>query len=94
MLEHYVPAESAAAVARLEAAGAIVIGKTNLPEFAGDWQAASAVAGTSNNPWDTSRTTGGLRCCRQAGAGGKVLSFLTPLSRHLIIKREHNRILI
>jgi amidase len=59
MLERYVPAESAAAVARLEAAGAILLGKTNLPEFAGDWQASNALAGTSNNPWDTTRTTGG-----------------------------------
>ncbi len=41
MLEGYVPMESAAAVARLEAAGAIIVGKTNLPEFAGDWQASN-----------------------------------------------------
>jgi amidase len=59
MLERYMPPESAAAVERLEAAGAIVIGKTNLPEFAGDWQASNEVVGTSNNPWDTTRTTGG-----------------------------------
>jgi amidase len=59
MLEGYVPQESAAAVARLEAAGAIIVGKTNLPEFAGDWQASNDVAGTSNNPWDITRTTGG-----------------------------------
>jgi amidase len=74
-LEHYVPTESAVAVTRLEAAGAIVIGKTNLPEFAGDWQATNAVAGTSNNPWDTSRTTGGSTG-GGAGAIAAGLSFL------------------
>jgi amidase len=59
LLEHYVPQENAVAVERLEAAGAIVVGKTNLPEFAGDWQASNELVGTSNNPWDTTRTTGG-----------------------------------
>jgi amidase len=59
MLEKYVPNEDAVAVARFNAAGAILVGKTNVPEFAGDWQAFNEVAGTSNNPWDLARTPGG-----------------------------------
>ncbi|MFJ1865903.1 amidase [Streptomyces sp. NPDC088097] len=47
------------AVRRLRAAGAIVIGKTTMPEF-GQWPfTESAAHGYTRNPWDTSRTTGG-----------------------------------
>jgi len=59
MLESYTPKEDAVVVARLKAAGAIIVGKTNLPEFGGDWQSFNDVAGTSNNPWDVTRTPGG-----------------------------------
>jgi len=59
MLERYTPKEDAVVVARLKAAGAIIVGTTNLPEFAGDWQSFNGVAGTSNNPWDVARTPGG-----------------------------------
>ena len=58
-LEKYVPKDDAVVVARLKSAGAIIIGKTNLPEFAGDWQSYNQVAGVTNNPWDVSRTPGG-----------------------------------
>ena len=58
-LEKYLPKDDAIVVARLKAAGAIIIGKTNLPEFAGDWQSYNKVAGVTNNPWDLSRTPGG-----------------------------------
>lgn len=54
-----VPREDAVAVARLKRAGAIIIGKTNLPEFARDNQTYNDVAGTTNNPWDPRRTSGG-----------------------------------
>lgn len=58
-LENYIPEEDAVAVARLKAAGGIIVGKTNLPEFAGDLQSYNEVAGTTNNPWDLERTPGG-----------------------------------
>lgn len=58
-LEAYVPKEDAVAVARLKAAGAIIVGKTNMPEFAADYQAFNDIVGTSNNPWDVTRTPGG-----------------------------------
>jgi len=57
--EKYIPKEDAVVVSRLKAAGAILVGKTNLPEFAGDWQSYNQVAGVTNNPWDVSRTPGG-----------------------------------
>lgn len=57
--ENRIPREDAVAVARLKSAGAIIIGKTNLPEFARDNQTYNEVAGTTNNPWDPRRTAGG-----------------------------------
>lgn len=59
MLENHVPEQDAVVAARLRQAGAIMVGKTNTPEFAGDFQAYNDVAGTTNNPWDTTRTAGG-----------------------------------
>jgi amidase len=50
---------TAVAVDRLESAGAIVVGKTNVPVVLGDWQSYNPIYGTSNNPWDLSRTPGG-----------------------------------
>lgn len=52
-------AHDALAVQRIEAAGAVVFGKTNVPVALGDWQAYNPVYGTTSNPWDLSRTPGG-----------------------------------
>ncbi len=49
----------ALAVTRLKAAGAIVFGKTNVPVQLADWQTFNPIYGTTNNPWDPSRTPGG-----------------------------------
>jgi amidase len=53
------PAEDAVAVARLKAAGAVVLGKTNIALAIGDWQSNNPVYGTTRNPWDLERTPGG-----------------------------------
>jgi amidase len=53
------PDADALAVARLKAAGAIIIGKTNVPLRLIDWQSYNEVYGTTNNPWDLGRTPGG-----------------------------------
>lgn len=58
-LRDHVPAANAPAVQRLLDAGAIVMGKTNLPVYAGDMQSYNDLFGTSNNPWDLARTPGG-----------------------------------
>jgi amidase len=50
---------SALAVQRLEKAGAVVFGKTNVPLMLADWQSYNAIYGTTNNPWDVSRMPGG-----------------------------------
>jgi amidase len=56
----YIPVgEDAVVVARLKAAGAIVVGKTNVPLMLTDWQSYNAIYGTTNNPWDLGRTPGG-----------------------------------
>jgi Asp-tRNA(Asn)/Glu-tRNA(Gln) amidotransferase A subunit family amidase len=46
-------------VARLRAAGAIVVGKTNLPEFAAEGYTSNLLFGTTRNPWNAGRTCGG-----------------------------------
>ena len=53
------PAEDAVLVSRLKAAGAVVVDKTNVPEFLSDWQAYNEVYGVTNNPWDLARSPGG-----------------------------------
>jgi Asp-tRNA(Asn)/Glu-tRNA(Gln) amidotransferase A subunit family amidase len=49
----------AVVVARLRAAGAIVVGKTNLPEFAAEGFTSNSLFGATRNPWSLERTTGG-----------------------------------
>jgi amidase len=50
---------STIAVRRLEAAGAVVFGKTNVPVDLADWQSYNPVYGTTSNPWNTDHTPGG-----------------------------------
>ena len=54
-----VSATNALAVDRLECAGAVLFGKTNVPLLLADNQSYNAIYGTTNNPWDMSRTPGG-----------------------------------
>ena len=56
---NYVPAEDAVQVSRLKAAGAVVLGKTNVPLGLQDIQSFNEIYGTTNNPWDHGRTSGG-----------------------------------
>ncbi|PCD03544.1 amidase [Sphingomonas spermidinifaciens] len=49
----------AEAVRRLKAAGAIILGKTNLPKALGDWQSVNSIHGRTNHPLDPTRTPGG-----------------------------------
>jgi amidase len=69
----HVPVHDAPAVGRLKDAGAIVFGKTNAPRWSGDIQTYNDVFGTTNNPWDVSRTPGGS----SGGAAAAVSAGLT-----------------
>jgi amidase len=71
----YHPDDDAASVRRLRDAGAVIFGKTNTPTLAGDWQTHNPIFGTSNNPWDPGRTTGGS----SGGAAAAVAAGLTAL---------------
>jgi amidase len=55
----YVPSKDALPVRRLREAGAVILGKTNVPLALGDLQTYNAIYGTTNNPWDLERTPGG-----------------------------------
>ena len=74
ILEHDVPEEDSICVERLRAAGAIVLGKTNTPEFAHDVNTSNPVFGTTRNPWDVNRTAGGS----SGGTGAAVAGGLAP----------------
>jgi amidase len=58
-LADHVPASDAVAVARLRAAGAVLLGHTNAPLMMEDLQSYNEIFGTTNNPWDLTRTPGG-----------------------------------
>ena len=51
--------EDAVTVSRLRSAGALILGKTNVPVSLADWQTFNPVYGTTHNPWDLGRTPGG-----------------------------------
>ncbi len=55
----WLPAEDAALVTRVKAAGGVVIGKTNVPLALHDWQSYNDIYGTTGNPWDLTRSPGG-----------------------------------
>jgi len=55
----HIPASNAVVADRLQQAGAIVFGKTNVPLLSGDWQSYNELYGVTNNPWNTHKTPGG-----------------------------------
>jgi amidase len=74
-LADYVPTQDAEAVARLRRAGAIILGKTNMPTGNADVQASNPVFGKTNNPWDRSRTSGGSAGGGAAATAAGLTSF-------------------
>ncbi|PPJ38811.1 amidase [Nocardia nova] len=56
---NFVPTEDAVQVSRLKAAGAVILGKTNVPAMLRDIQSFNEIYGTTSNPWDHDRTSGG-----------------------------------
>ncbi len=76
LFEDHVPTEDALVVERLRAAGAIVLGKTNTPEFAFGPNTVNAVFGATRNPWDLTRTAGGS----SGGAAAALATGMCPLA--------------
>ncbi len=74
-LADYVPPADGAVAARLKAAGAIILGKTNVSPLLMDIQSDNAIFGRTNNPWDVARTPGGS----SGGAAAALAAGLTPL---------------
>ncbi len=72
--DHY-PERNAVSVQRLLDAGAVIYGKTNTPLYTGDLQTYNDIYGTTNNPWDLSRTPGGS----SGGSAAALAAGLTPL---------------
>jgi amidase len=67
--------EDGTVAARLRAAGAIIVGHTNVPPFLADYQSANPIFGRTGNPWDTDRTAGGS----SGGAAAALAAGMTPL---------------
>jgi aspartyl-tRNA(Asn)/glutamyl-tRNA(Gln) amidotransferase subunit A len=66
----FVPEEDELPVARLRAAGAIIIGKTNVPELTLEGYTANEMFGVTRNPWNTALTPGGSSGGAAAGVAG------------------------
>jgi Asp-tRNA(Asn)/Glu-tRNA(Gln) amidotransferase A subunit family amidase len=76
LFEHYRPAVDAALIASLLAAGGILIGKANLPEFSMWGRSGNLISDECRNPWDLRRTSGGS----SGGSGAAVAAGLVPIS--------------
>lgn len=74
-LKDYVPQQDATVVARLRASGAVILGKTNMAELAGDFQSTNSLFSRVNNPWNLDYTAGGS----SGGSAAAVAAGLSPL---------------
>ena len=76
LMAEFVAPEDAPSVARLREAGAIFVGRTNLPEFAWRGSTDNRLFGESRNPWDLTRTPGGST----GGGAAAVAAGMAPLA--------------
>ena len=74
-IENYTPAEDAVTVRKLREAGAIILGKTTLPDFATSWFSFSSVSEVTRNPFDLDRDPGGS----SAGTGAAIAANLAAV---------------
>ena len=71
----FIAPQDSVGVARLKAAGAVILGKTNVPPFLSDWQANNPVYGRTCNPWDLTRSPGGS----SGGSAAALAAGMVPL---------------
>jgi amidase len=71
----WTPSWDATGVARLKGAGAVILGKTNVPPNLGDWQSVNPIYGRTNNPYDLGRVPGGS----SGGSAAALAAGMTPL---------------
>ena len=76
LFKRFVPSHDGTVTARLRRAGAIVIGKTNLPEFAAWPRSKTRLVGEAVNPWDTTRISG----ASSGGSAAAVAAGMVPLA--------------
>jgi len=67
--------QDAVLVARLKAAGAVILGKTNVPPALGDWQSVNPIYGRTRHPYDPARTPGGS----SGGGAAAVAAGMVPI---------------
>lgn len=75
VFEGRTPEEDATAVARMRAAGAILLAKTNIPEFSYGTESNNPLSSRSNNPWNVDKTPGGS----SGGESAAIAAGLSPL---------------
>jgi aspartyl-tRNA(Asn)/glutamyl-tRNA(Gln) amidotransferase subunit A len=76
LYQDFIPEEDAIVVERIKAAGALLLGKTNLPEFGMVGITENPLFGKTRNPWDPSRTPGGS----SGGSAAAVASGMCPIA--------------
>lgn len=74
--KQFMAAEDAVAVGRVKGAGAVILGKTNVPAGLADWQSYNDIYGTTRNPFDPARTPGGS----SGGSAAALAAGYAPLS--------------
>jgi amidase len=73
--QDYVAVRDSTGLTRLKGAGAVVLGKTNVPPMLSDWQATNPIYGRTVNPWDPTRSPGGS----SGGSAAALAAGMIPL---------------